>query len=375
MFDDIMTPTLLLDEARCRANIRRMVEKCRRLGLRLRPHLKTAQSHVVARWFRELGVDAITASSFRMAGYFAEDGWRDITVAFPVNIREMERINRLAGKVKLHLVAENVESVRALKAGLQHPVQVWIKTDIGNNRTGLLPENSEQIDAVLDEIGQGGKLRFAGFLGHAGQSYQARGKAAITEVHQRSLAVMHALRLRYQERWPGLQVSVGDTPTASVVQGFSGVDEIRPGNFVFYDLMQWQIGSCTPGEIAVAMACPVVAKHPGRNEAILYGGAVHFSKDHLVFPDGAPYYGLAADWKGGGWELLQPKAYLRALSQEHGILRCEPSLLKQLEVGSLVLVLPVHSCLTADLMKRYRTLDGEWIGMMGGSGIPGAWED
>ncbi|MCO6490173.1 MAG: alanine racemase [Phaeodactylibacter sp.] len=176
MFNDITTPTLLLDEAKCRANIRRMVEKCRRLGLRLRPHLKTAQSHVVARWFRELGVGAITVSSFRMADYFAEDGWRDITVAFPVNIREMERINRLAGKVKLHLVAENVEGVRALKARLQHPVQVWIKADIGNNRTGLLPENSEQIDAVLDEIRQGGKLRFAGFLGHTTRHFLARVK-------------------------------------------------------------------------------------------------------------------------------------------------------------------------------------------------------
>jgi len=33
------------------------------------------------------------------------------------------------------------------------------------------------------------------------------------------------------------------------------VDEIRPGNFVFYDLMQYRIGSCSVGQIAVAMAC------------------------------------------------------------------------------------------------------------------------
>ncbi|MCO6477958.1 MAG: alanine racemase [Phaeodactylibacter sp.] len=364
MFDDITSPTLLLDAAKCRANIQRMVEKCRRLNLRLRPHLKTAQSHVVARWFRELGIEAITVSSFQMADYFAEDGWQDITVAFPVNIREMERINRLAGKAKLGVVVENTESVRALQAQLRHPVSVWAKIDIGNGRTGLLPEDSERIDALLDEVGRASNLRFSGFLSHAGQSYQARGKAAITEVHRQSLASMQLLRERYRQRFPSLQVSVGDTPTASVVQAFPGVDEIRPGNFVFYDLMQWQIGSCTPSDIAVAMACPVVAKHPARNEIILHGGAIHFSKDLLTFPNGTPYYGLAANWKGGAWEVMQPKAYLRGLSQEHGMLKCESALLERTSIGSLLLVLPVHSCLTADAMKKYRTLEGEWIRMM-----------
>ncbi|MEQ8704116.1 MAG: alanine racemase [Phaeodactylibacter sp.] len=364
MFDDITTPTLLLNEAVCRRNIHRMAEKARQLGIRLRPHMKTPQSIEVARWLRDYGLNAITVSSFRMAEYFAADGWEDITVAFPVNIREMEAIKSLSERIRLNITVENLEGARALQDQLSQRVRVWAKVNIGNNRTGLPPEDTARLDALLDYFAQADKLRFSGFLGHAGQSYADRGVAAIAQTHQSSLAAMQTLRDRYQGRFPQLEISVGDTPTASVMDSFPGVDEIRPGNFLFYDLMQWQIGACTPADIAVAMACPVVAKHPDRHEIVLYGGAVHFSKDFLTFSDDKPFYGLAAKWGEGGWELLQPGAYLRKLSQEHGLLRVTEDLFGKIDVGTLIMILPIHSCLTANLMKAYRLMDGKRIGMM-----------
>ena len=92
-------PTLVLDERRARRNIERMTEKAARLGLRFRPHFKTHQSRRIGRFFRELGVGAITVSSVDMAAYFAADGWRDILIAFPVNILEMTDIRRLSARV------------------------------------------------------------------------------------------------------------------------------------------------------------------------------------------------------------------------------------------------------------------------------------
>ena len=73
-----------------------MAGKAHANRLVFRPHFKTHQSHLIGQWFREEGVTKITASSLSMAAYFAEDGWDDITVAFPVNIREMDTINELA---------------------------------------------------------------------------------------------------------------------------------------------------------------------------------------------------------------------------------------------------------------------------------------
>jgi D-serine deaminase-like pyridoxal phosphate-dependent protein len=82
----IQKPTLLLSRQRAMANIEKMAQKALHSGVRFRPHFKTHQSAQVGEWFREFGVEAITVSSVEMALYFAQHGWRDITIAFPVNL-------------------------------------------------------------------------------------------------------------------------------------------------------------------------------------------------------------------------------------------------------------------------------------------------
>ena len=72
---NITTPTLLLDEQKCRKNIEKLVQKATDNQLVIRPHFKTHQSHEVGRWFREAGIRQITVSSFAMAAYFVEDGF------------------------------------------------------------------------------------------------------------------------------------------------------------------------------------------------------------------------------------------------------------------------------------------------------------
>ena len=172
---------------------------------------------------------------------------------------------------------------------------------------------------------------------------------------------MLALKERYQSRFPELMISLGDTPSCSVAEDFAGIDEIRPGNFVFYDLTQARIGSNTTDQIAVAMACPVVARHPERNELVIYGGGVHFSKDRMEGEAEGTIFGRAVRPAAGGWGELIPDLYLRSLSQEHGIVKGPASEIERYQVGDLLLVLPVHSCMAANAMKRYLNLDGQWV--------------
>jgi D-serine deaminase-like pyridoxal phosphate-dependent protein len=158
-----------------------------------------------------------------------------------------------------------------------------------------------------------------------------------------------------------LILSYGDTPTCSVIENFDGVEEIRPGNFVFYDLVQSEIGACAPDQIAVVMAFPVVAKYPERGEFVIYGGAVHFSKDFALLPNGARHYGKVVKLTDNGWETTETGAYLKSLSQEHGVVSAPKEVIEKIKLGDFVGVLPVHSCLTVDVMKSYLTLDGEVI--------------
>ena len=362
IIDTLSVPTLLLDEQKCRRNIRKMCTTAQKAGVAFRPHFKTHQSQEIGQWYKEEGVDKITVSSLQMAEYFAADGWQDITVAFPVNVREIDLINRLASEIQLNLLIENTESVKYLAARLSHPVNIFIKIDIGYHRTGLDPKDLAQIDTVLSAVEEGEQLNFLGFLGHAGHSYKVRGKAAIHRVHEESLATIAALRIQYQDRFPALLLSVGDTPTCSWEDQFEGVDEIRPGNFVFYDLAQWRIGSCQLDEIAVALACPVVAKHPDRQQLIVYGGGVHFAKDQSILLDGeTTYYGHLVEAGSSGWQLPNGQNYVSALSQEHGTLTVQPEIFEQYEIGDMLLVLPIHSCMTANAMKEFLTLSGNRI--------------
>lgn len=357
----ITQPTLLLDEQKCRRNIESMAGKARRSHVQFRPHFKTHQSHEIGRWFRDSGVEKITVSSLKMADYFARDGWNDITVAFAVNILEIETINSLAKRIRLNLLVESAESVRSLNSGLSHHVDLFVKIDAGYHRTGIAYDNMAMIDSVLTSIDQSPNLSFAGFLTHSGHSYNARSSSEIVTIHNESINRIKVLKKRYAGRYPGLIVSVGDTPTCSVVDDFSSVDEIRPGNFVFYDLMQLQIGACRADQVAIAMACPVVAVHKDRNELIIYGGAVHFSKEGLQEEGAGTIFGCAVETLPHGWGEPIKGIYLKRLSQEHGIVHLPDEFLDRYATGDVITILPVHSCLTADCVKSYLTLSGKHI--------------
>lgn len=358
-------PTLLLDEGKCRANIKRMADKARANKVVFRPHFKTHQSHDVGRWFREYEVSKITVSSLKMAVYFAEDGWDDITVAFPVNVNEKERIHSLAEKISLSLLLVSPDTVEELARVTQHPLGLFIEVDTGYHRTGVDPDNTGLIEEILIQINAHPQFHFGGFLAHDGHSYKlSNGKSKILSIQKDSISIMRKLKARYIKDFPRLVTSLGDTPTCSLSDSFEGLDEIRPGNLVFYDVMQRHLGSCRPDDIAVAMACPVVARYPERSEVVVHGGAVHFSKDFLQLPDGTTHYGQVVWLSPDGWSTEDTGMYLKGMSQEHGIVHAEKENIENIKIGDFLGVLPVHSCLTADVMKSYQTLKGKRISMM-----------
>lgn len=386
---NIIRPTVVVDEAICRRNIGKMAEKARSAGVRFRPHFKTHQSATIGEWFREAGVTAITVSSVTMARYFADAGWKEITIAFPVNLREMEEINRLAAEVHLELLVENEIVMRHLVTHLKAPVGIWIEIDTGYHRTGVETVKTRVIDQMLEVLKRSDKMVFRGFLSHSGQTYSARTVEDIRIRHADVLLQMRSLKNHYQPEWPGVEVSLGDTPACTVCDQWEGVDEIRPGNFVFYDLMQWLLGVCSAEDIAVRVVCPVVSKQIMRNEVVIYGGAVHLSKELMIGPNGKKWYGgvvlpemevgggngLPGSSPGGGspggvspggsptdvkWRISQD-TWIAGLSQEHGIIRGAFEEIKAMQPGNLLEIIPVHSCLAADLAGYYLTTEGKRI--------------
>ncbi|MBN2047939.1 MAG: alanine racemase, partial [Anaerolineaceae bacterium] len=248
---------------------------------------------------------------------------------------------------------------------LRHPVSVWIKVDCGYHRTGISYDDARQLNAVAEAVRNSGKMELLGLLTHGGDTYHAPDRAAVTARYQHSLErLLEAQRTLMLAGFSDLQLSVGDTPACSLVDSFGPVDEIRPGNFVFYDATQAMLGACQPDQISVALACPVVAKHAERSEVVIYGGAIHLSKDAHPYAAIPAAYGLAALQEDDSWGGALEGSYVRSLSQEHGVVRVNPYGFNRIQVGDLLFILPAHSCLTVQAMREMVTLEGTRITTM-----------
>ena len=351
----ITKPTLLLDESKCRANIKKMVEKARKNNIEFRPHFKTHQSIEIGEWLREAGVSKITVSSVDMALYFAKGGWNDITIAFPVNILEVNKINQLAETITLNLLLESSATALLLDAALNYTVNTFVKINIGNNRAGLEPDDTKGISEVIEQIALSTNIKFKGLLGHAGNSYACRTKDEILKVHNDSISKLLNLKTFFKDKYPDMILSVGDTPTCSVAEDFSMVDEMRPGVFVFFDAIMLQIGCCSVDDIATVVACPIVAIHKEKNEIIIYGGRVHLASDSLIEIDGKQVYGRIAYAEEKSWGKLSEDVYVKKISQEHGMISAPSDFIESVSVGDILYVVPAHICTAANMYDHYQT--------------------
>ena len=357
----ITEPKLILDPVKVKANIHRLAELCRVRGLEFRPHFKTHQSRIVGKWFQKAGVKSITVSSLKMAKYFANDGWNSITIAFPVSLRDESIINELAQEMDLRVIGSNISVIKGLDTHLTTRIGVYIDIDPCYNRTGIHLKDVSLVKACIEAIETAENLTFEGFYIHAGHSYKCRSKKEIQELIFPILRKLELLKELFKA-----PICFGDTPSCSVLDNFGSIDQISAGNFVFYDWTQYNIGSCSSSKIAVAMFCPVIDLYPARNQILIHGGAVHFSKDSFVDENGLTYYGVAAEKNGAGWGKPLSQNKLVSISQEHGIIQCSSDYLKSIQIGDVIPILPIHSCLTADAMGEYHTLSGEKIDHISG---------
>ncbi len=355
---EVVKPTLILDKKRVLRNIEKMASKAKKASVRFRPHFKTHQSAEIGNWFGDFWVTQITVSSLDMALYFAKHGWSDITVAFIVNLLEMDKINELAEKIKLNLLVDSEEVLTVLNQNRKHKSGMWIKIDTGLRRTGLSWDNFEDILSLARKIKESPKLNFRGLLTHAGHSYNAKSIQEIQKIHTDSVARLLAIKAHLDDaKIQPCEISIGDTPTCSIADNFDGVDEIRPGNFVFYDLMQEKLGSCTEDEIAVAVACPVVGKYKDRKQVVVYGGVIHFSNVHILDESGEQIFGYLTSFKDGTFGPINREAKLINLTQEHGVIQVDDDLLDDIKIGNILFIFPVHSCLTCSLYRQYISLE------------------
>lgn len=369
--NELETPCLIADRARIVANASRMLERARKYGVALRPHLKTVKSAAIATIAHGGGKGPITVSTLKEAEYFLDHGFGDITYAVCITPNKFGHAADLIDRgadLKLLIASEGIaRELAKFAVGRTTPIKILIEIDCGDHRTGLSPDADELISTAR-RISAGVGVQFEGLLTHGGHSYGCTTKPEIVAVAEEERSSLLEARARLRDA--GIEADVlssGSTPTAAMGENFEGLTELRPGVYLAGDLFQAQLGSCTIDDIAVSVLASVIAHDPARNHLVIDAGGLALSKDRSTENSPIDYgFGLLAKADG---RPFASDLIVAGVSQEHGQVTSDTRLpYDDLPIGSFVRVLPNHVCMTAASYDQYHVVDGA------GTSIVGEWD-
>lgn len=361
--DSVATPALVLDFDRLKQNAQRISDRVRCLRANLRPHIKTHKCVEVGRIQTAGHSGAITVSTMAEACAFAANGFPDITYAVPIEPGKFAAAIEMTKSCEAFNLITDERQIPALlneaakRAGVV--INLFLKVDCGYHRCGVDPHSAEAVE-MPREIAESTNLRFAGILTHAGHSYHCATREARLAVAGQERDVMRAVAQRL--RSAGIEVpivSIGSTPTITTVDHLEGIDEARPGNYIFFDAFMATTGSCSFADCALTVLAAVVHRDLRRGKVIIDAGAIALSKDRgPVEFDPACGYGQVLDLAGQSLGGVR----IDSLSQEHGEASAvDSTALARLTVGTRVRVVPNHSCLTAAQHPHYNVVENERV--------------
>ncbi|BCH32970.1 alanine racemase [Mesorhizobium sp. L-8-10] len=360
--DGLVTPALLLDRAKLDRNIMRLADRARKLGVVLRPHMKTAKSIDVAQRAFPTEPGPITVSTIAEAEYFARHGYSDMTYAVglsPASALRAAELCRRTG-IDLKLLLDTVEQADALADVRQATgitPSVLIELDCDDHRGGLKPDDPKLIEVAGRVVAAG--ANFAGVLAHAGESYGLSSPDALVKAAEAErLATVRAAEILRAHGHACPIVSLGSTPTAHFTENLEGVTELRAGVYMFFDLVQHGVGVCAVDDLAISVLATVIGVKPEKGWVLVDAGWMALSRDRGTASQQVDQgYGMVCDEAG---QVLEDVIVAQA-SQEHGILAIRNGsgkTMPNLPVGARVRILPNHACAMAGQHDFYSVVNG-----------------
>ena len=153
--EDIETPIPVINLDVVETNLRRWQQRCDRLGLVNRPHVKTHKMVALARHQVALGAKGITVQKLGEAEIMAQAGFSDILVTFNiVGQAKLARLADLAGRTQLSVVADHLDVVHGLEkaaALTDRSITVLVECDTGAGRNGVQsPQEAARLAVSID---------------------------------------------------------------------------------------------------------------------------------------------------------------------------------------------------------------------------------
>lgn len=351
---DLPTPQVVIDRSRLLNNITRVQQLASAAGMRLRPHAKTHKSPVVAKMQIERGAVGICCAKVGEAEVFVGAGIADIRLPYPVNPSNAKRVLALMDHAAISIIVDHLDVARGWSDAMQRAnrkLDVLVKVDVGFHRCGIDPGGGA-LSFIKKTAAMPG-LILRGLLSHAGHGYHAASDGEMATIAR--LEAETLLRLKDESARAGIaldEISVGATPTLRFSAKESGVTELRPGNYVYFDRTQIALGAATLDDCALTVLASVVSA-PTPDRIILDCGSKTLTNDQARGT--ATGYGavLAADGR------IDESLTVVRLSEEHATVRVNG--LTRLKPGDRVRVVPNHSCVVSNMVDAVQLVDGDVV--------------
>jgi 3-hydroxy-D-aspartate aldolase len=348
--DEVDTPALVIDLDAFEGNLRRLAERVRGRGVKLRPHAKTHKCPVIALKQIELGAVGVCVQKVSEAEAMVYGGVPDVLVTNEVVGRQkLRRLMALAGSARIGVCVDDPAQIVDLEAaageaGVDLPVHVEI--NMGGNRCGVEP--GQPALELARRVGDTRHLRFAGLQAYHGSAQHLRG----WDERQRAIAgaVDKARLTRDLLAQNGIacdNITGAGTGTFEFEAGSGVYTELQCGSYIFMDADYGrnldQDGAPTRAFEPSLFVWATVMSRPTDDRAIVDAGL-----KALAFDSGPPTV----------WD--EPAATYERASDEHGRLGIT-SATNRLKLGDKVKLVPGHCDPTVNLYDWYVGIRGDRV--------------
>jgi D-serine deaminase-like pyridoxal phosphate-dependent protein len=355
IYNQLDTPSLLIDKEVMIKNIEAIQKKADKLGLSLRPHTKTHKMPFVAKLQVEKGSTGIAVAKVGEAEVMASYGLNDIFIANEVvGKSKLKRIRDLKEKFNISVGVDNSFQVNELNKIFEEKnmiIDVLIEIEVGEKRSGVTSE--EKFIELVELIKNSPHVNLKGIFSHDGHSYGANSVKEIEDIFIKSQQdTLKYLRLSEKLNCPLEVVSIGSTPSFMFdFEVLEGITEIRIGTYIFMDVIQGNIIGHYD-KCAATILSTVISK-PTEERVVTDAGA-----KALTMQGKASGLGKT---KGIGVLKDNHNVFIEKVYDEHGVIN-NKTFNSQVSIGDKIEIIPNHICPVVNLYdKAYLVSDGSII--------------
>jgi len=354
MHKTIETPAILLDLNVLEGNICNFHTAAKKSGKEIWPMLKTHKSTKIAQMQHKHAASGFLCGTLDECEML-ERTLEDISIMYAYPVASEPNLGRVISLAKskrcrFYIRIDNHAHAEILnQAAKMADVQInyTLIVNSGLNRFGI---EVRDVESFMSKMAIYTNLNFMGISTHSGHAYimEPEDVSASDKMARVAIAAKQEMAIMKEAQQAltnmGLEpklITSGSTPTYMHTVNADGIDILHPGNYVFMDYMQMDLGCAKEKDCALTVLATVISAKQN-NEYIIDAGS-------KCFGDQAVHGSKSIE--GYGYIKNHPGLVLYSLSEEVGKIRGSGG--SQLYVGQKIEIIPNHSCSTANMTSWY----------------------